>query len=543
MATHNLSPNPMFPSPGSWPRIRPWSLALLSGLGLLPLRADVRLPAIFGDHMVLQQEAALPVWGWADPGERVTVTFAGEMAQTVAGADGRWRTDLTPLAGGTPPNTLTVTGKNTVTLQDVLVGEVWLCSGQSNMEFKLTQADNGEAEILQASDGEIRLFLVARAMALAPRSDVTAHWQVCSPATVGNFSAVGYFFGKNLRAALHRPVGLIDSTWGATPAQSWTDLATLERDPLLRHYAQAFQKIAARFPGGDAEFAANAVVRAAEHPQPPPPGAPRPAWAAPQKTPTLLFNGMIAPLIPFAIRGAIWYQAEDNAENEARGSSFEYRTLFPALITDWRTQWRQGDFPFLFVQLPNLAVRPKADWPLVRESQLKTLALPQTGMAVSIDIGTAGFIHPPDKADVGYRLALAARHVAYGEKLVYAGPVFAGMKADGSQVRISFQPDSIGGGLIIGTTPWLDPKGTPIPTTRLLGFALAGPDRQWAPANAQIDGDTVVLSSPAVPNPVAVRYAWADNPACNLYNREGLPASPFRTDEWDEPSLRAPVGQ
>jgi sialate O-acetylesterase len=213
----------------------------------------------------------------------------------------------------------------------------------------------------------------------------------------------------------------------------------------------------------------------------------------------------------------------------------EYRVLFPAMITDWRSLWQEGDFPFLFVQLPNFAGRPKALWPLVRESQLKTLSLPNTGMAVTIDIGTAGFIHPSDKADVGYRLSLAARHVAYGESLVYTGPRYDAMQTEGSEVRISFQNDSVGRGLVIGTTPWIDPKATvTISKTVLEGFTVAGADQRWVKADARIDGNTVVLSSPRVPNPVAVRYAWADNPACNLYNKEGLPASPFRTDVWAE---------
>jgi sialate O-acetylesterase len=470
----NRHPTPLFPAQLLTP-------ALVLLLGLVPARADVKLPALFGDHMVLQQEATLPVWGWADPGEKVRVAFAGKSAEATAGADGKWRADLPALPAGTPPGTLVIAGKNTLTIRDVLVGDVWLCSGQSNMELTLAKSDHADAAIAQATDDQIRLFHVARQLALAPRDDVHASWQVCSPATVLHFSAAGYFFALNLRPVLQRPIGLIESDWGATPAQSWTDLPTLQANRRLQHYAEAYAKFAARYPRGDAEFAVSPALTAGL-PNPaatPTPGSPRPAASNMQKTPTLLFDGMIAPLIPFAIKGAIWYQGEDNADNEAPGAAMEYRVLFPAMITDWRMLWHEGDFPFLFVQLPNFSGRPKALWPLVRESQLKTLSLPKTGMAVTIDIGTAGFIHPSDKADVGLRLSLAARHIAYGENLVSTGPRYKAMKTEGSAVRISFQKDSVGGGLVIGSTPWIDPKATvTISKTVLEGFTVAGADQR-----------------------------------------------------------------
>ena len=266
--------------------------------------------------------------------------------------------------------------------------------------------------------------------------------------------------------------------------------------------------------------------------QPKPPVAPPAGPAGKRGDPVLLFNGMIAPLIPYAIKGVIWYQGENNANSTAVAR--EYATLFPAMISGWRKLWKQGDFPFLFVQFANFHGGASNDWAMLRESQVKTLSLPHTGMAVIIDIGTGANIHPPDKADVGARLALAARHVAYGENLVYTGPMYEGMKPQGEGIRVSFRPDSVGGGLVIGTAPWTDPKAAPVSKTELEGFVIAGEDQKWVEAQARIEGGGVVVSSALVPKPVAVRYAWANDPRCNLYNKEGLPASPFRTDTWDE---------
>ncbi len=519
--------------------------------------ADVKLPAIFGDHMVLQQEATLPVWGWAAPGEKVTVSFEKSKAEATADADGKWRADLAPIPAGTAAGKLVVAGKNTITLDDVLVGDVWLCSGQSNMEFRIGR------DATKAKDDQIRLFHVAHQLAIAPRTDVVGKWEVCSPETAGDFSAVGYYFGKDLRADLHRPIGLIESSWGGTGAQEWTDLPTLEANPKLRHYAETMQKINAQFPQGDADYAekiaasdkaanewkakiaadtayqsalkdwqaAAAKAKADGQPTPaqPKPPTPPPSSKTPGRgNPTLIFNGMIAPLVPFAMKGVIWYQGENNANNSFNAQ--EYRTLFPAMIEDWRKLWHEEKLPFLFVQLANFESHTNA-WAELREAQLKTLSLPKTGMAVIIDIGTGDNIHPPDKADVGERLSLAARHIVYGENLAYTGPIFDSMKVEDGKVRISFKPDSIGGGLIIGKTPWQDPKAKPLSTTEVEGFAIAGADQKWVKADAKIEGDHVVVSSPEVAHPTAVRYGWADNPRCNLYNKEGLPASPFRTDE------------
>jgi sialate O-acetylesterase len=514
------------------------AVCLLPGL----VRADVRLPGIFGNHMVLQQAATLPVWGWANPKEKVIVTLGNERAETTAGSDGKWRINLPALPTGTPAGTLRVAGTNTITFDDVLVGEVWLCSGQSNMELPLTKTDNAAGAAAQANDPLLRLCTVPWNLALAPRDDFSPTtpaadiWEVCTPETVGKFSAVGYYFGKNLRAALKRPVGLIEDAWGGTAAQVWTDPATLQSDPVFHHYVEEQGKFAAKYPGGDTEFAAQMAAQTQPGQKP---GASLVRRGYGPTIPSSLFDAMIHPLIPFAIKGVIWYQGEDNA---APASALEYARLFPAMITGWRTLWKEGDFPFLYVQLANLAQRYRDNWPLVREAQLKTLSLPNTGMAVATDIGTADFIHPPDKADVGLRLSLLARHIAYGENIVCSGPLYASMKVEGARIRISFRPDTIGGGLVIGSAPWRDPKANAIAsTTELQGFMIAGQDRKWVDARATIDGGSVVVSSEQVPNPTAVRYAWAQSPLANLYNKSGLPASPFRTDQWDPKSSTDPA--
>ncbi len=538
-----------------------FGLANLTGL-----HAEVKLPAIFGDHMVLQQEAKLPVWGWADPGEKVVVTFGAAKAEATAGADGKWRINLPAVPAGIPPGVLVVAGKNVITISDVLVGDVWLCTGQSNMEWQLRSAHNAKEEIPKANDGQLRLFHVLTTLAIEPRADLIGSWEICSPKTVQNFTAIGYFFGKDLRAALNRPIGLIESSCGGTSVQAWTSLAALEAVPSIRHHVEAFKQFAANFPGGDAEFAANqeayrkwqrqvhddptyqaalkdwtatsTKAKAAGQPVPP---QPVPSLPAPRKISfggrcaTIWFNGTLAPVIPYAIKGAIWFQGEGNAGSAA--DSLEYRILLPTLIADWRTRWGQGDFPFLIGQISNTGTLAKtadeaANWALLRESQSKTLSVANTGMAVSVDLDPAGDVHFTDKVDVGSRLALAARHVAYGEKLVYSGPVYVSMKVEGGSVRVAFKEDSVGGGLIIGSSPWSDPKMPPFSKTELQGFAIAGGDKKWVWAEAKIDGNTIVVTNPTVTRPVAVRYAWADNPPCNLYNKEGLPASPFRTDQW-----------
>jgi sialate O-acetylesterase len=647
--------------------------ALVAGGTLLAtptLHAEAKLAGVFGDNMVLQADMPVPVWGTANAGETVVVRFAGQEAAATADADGRWRATLAPLASGTA-GTLTVTADREIACQEVVVGEVWICSGQSNMEWNVAGANDAAKEIAAASFPLIRRFNVPNTVSDRPESEVVGTWQVCTPETVGGFTAVGYYFAREIHRATGKPIGLIQSDWGGTPAQAWTPLATLRDTPELAHYAESLAKdfpkearadlaarqaeydhavanarvadpgneglakgwadpatdqadwapivvpgpweerglpiegavwfrkdvdIPAAWAGQDLSLSLGAIddfdvtyydnvqvgatgaetpnhwstprsyripgnlvkpgraviaVRAFDHfgaggftgkpaelhlgpgtgepialagewrhrvehriePVKLPPRPQAQSWM-----PSGLYNAMIHPLIPYAIRGAIWYQGESNA-----GRAVEYRTLFPAMITAWRQAWNQGDFPFLFVQLANFHARDPlpvtTPWALLREAQTMTLALPNTAMAVAIDIGEADDIHPRNKQDVGLRLALPARAIAYGEKdLVHAGPAYAAMAPDGNRIRLSFK--NLGGGLTV--------RGE-----ALKGFAVAGEDRKFAWADARIEGDEVVVGSDAVPAPVAVRYAWGNNPEATLYNREGLPAVPFRTDTWE----------
>ncbi len=486
---------------------------------------DIRLPAVFGDHMVLQREAPVPVWGWADEGEVVTVSVAGQTKSATAGADGRWMVKLDPLKPGGDPVELTVVGKNTRTLKDVLVGEVWIGSGQSNMEWHVEKAADAEKEIAAAKWPAIRLFTAEKTVADEPKDDVKGTWAACSPETIPAFSAVLYYFGRELHRTLDVPVGLIHSSWGGTPAESWTTKETLAANPDLRPVQERWAKRMEEYPAARAVWdeavgkhkAAVAQAKADKKPEPPGPGWPPMGPDHPHQ-PSCLWNGMIHPLVPFAIRGVIWYQGENNADR-----AFQYRTLFPAMIQDWRKAWGAGNFPFLFVQLAAFHdPKPEpadATWAELREAQTMTLALPATGQASAIDIGDPKDIHPKNKQEVGRRLAIIALKNAYGKMdVVWSGPMFESAKFDGDRVRIAFK--HVGGGLA-------SKDGAAVK-----GFAIAGEDRKFVWADAAIDGPTVVVSSPKVAKPVAVRYAWADYPECNLMNKEGLPANPFRTDDW-----------
>jgi sialate O-acetylesterase len=629
------------------------------------LSADVRLPAIFTDHMVLQRDQKVPVWGWAGPGDTITVEINGQRTNARADRDGSWRASLSPMpAGG--PHTLTVTGRNTITLNDVLVGEVWLASGQSNMWWPVMAGEYGvkdrKAEVAAANHPNLRFFTVPAATSLAPKIDCDATgWVACSPESVAGFSAVAYFFGRDLHQATGVPVGLIHSSWGGTVCEAWTSEGALKKlpdfAPLIQRmkdeapniekaeadYQQAMAAWTAQLAGYDQGHEGEVPIwaareldttewRTAQLPglwenagypdldgymwyrkvlelpedwagkdltlslgpindmdrtyfngtlvgshegqtyasvprtysvpgslvvphvnvvavrvydqanvggihgnedqlyvtlagvadapviplagvwQNRPGAYLRDVPAAPEppvlrsgdpNVPTVLYNAMIAPIVPYGIQGAIWYQGESNASR-----AYQYRTLFPAMISDWRAQWDQGDFPFLFVQLANFMKREdrpvESAWAELREAQAMTLDLPNTGMAVAIDIGEADDIHPQNKQEVGRRLSLWARHLAGGEQLVYSGPLYRAHQIEGNTIRIQF--DHTAGGL-----KTLDQA----PVT---GFAIAGQD--------------VVVSSPAVPQPTAVRYSWGDNPDCNLYNAANLPASPFRTDTW-----------
>ena len=486
--------------------------------------ADVKLPAVIGDNMVLQQGGKVSIWGWADPNEEVMVgvSWHNMMFAVTADKDGKWSFKMTPPEVGGPYE-MTLNGKNSITIKNILVGEVWVASGQSNMQWAVNQSANPDEEIAEANYPKIRLFYVTRKVAETPQSDCEGSWVECSPETVPGFSAVAYYFGRHLHKELDVPVGLIHTSWGGTPAEAWTRREVLEANPDCEPILKRYDDAVAKYPQAMEEYEQKLAewkeavekAKAEGKKSSQRPGAP--FGPGNPHSPAGLYNAMIAPLIPYGIQGAIWYQGESNA-----GRAYQYRTLFPAMIKNWRKDWGQGQFPFLFVQLANfMDTKPEPDessWAELREAQTMTLALPNTGMAVIIDIGEADDIHPKNKQDVGKRLALWALAETYGNKLVYSGPIYKSMKVDGSSIVLKF--DHIGGGLVA--------KGG----EELKGFSIAGADRKFVWADAKIEGDKVVVSSDKVSEPVAVRYAWADNPVCNLYNAEGLPASPFRTDDW-----------
>ncbi len=470
--------------------------------------AAVVLPTLFTDGLVLQAGQANPVWGTTEPGADVRVSIAGQSKSATAAADGKWSLKLDPLPPG-GPHELTVEGKPALVVKDVLVGEVWVCSGQSNMEMTVNSSAAADAEKAGAKFPQIRLFTVPKKQADAPQTAIAASWKVCSPETVGNFSAVGYFFGRTLNQSLKTPIGLIHTSWGGTAAELWTRRGVLEGNPVLKPIVDNFATRMAKWEADSAKHKEAAEKAKAE-------GKPAPRAPGKPMAPSCLYNGMIAPLLPYGIRGAIWYQGESNA-----GQAKQYETLFPEMIKNWRADWAQGDFPFGFVQLANFQKREEkpseSGWAELRDAQTKTLALSNTGMAVIIDIGDAVDIHPKNKQDVGLRLAAWAEAKVYGKARVYSGPMYERLKVEGGKARISFT--HTGGGLVA--------KGG-----KLSGFAVAGEDRNFVWADAVVDGATVLVSAAGVAKPVAVRYGWGNNPDCTLYNQEGFPASPFRTDDW-----------
>jgi sialate O-acetylesterase len=616
--------------------------------------AEVSLPKIFSDNMVLQQDSPVRIWGWADEGEEVTVNFNGQAIKSICDKNGNWQVKLKSMSAG-GPHKMMVQAKNKIEFKNILIGEVWICSGQSNMEWTVSNSLNSKQEIANADHPTIRLFTVKRALSSVPKKDVSdGKWQICNSSTIEQFSAVGYFFGRELNQSLDVPIGLISTNWGGTVSETWTSrgtmemfpefsdkLAELEKTDLEKLYDAAIMELregkgdlgmnekwhmkssvpvkwqkmtipqrweGAGLPGVDgivwfmkeitlsAEEAVKSMVlhigpvdnsdntyvngiqvgsieripdKVREYTVTPEvlkvgkniicvrvtdygggggiwgkkdkiyykigdkkiglagewsyrigrSKVPKILLVGPNSFPTLLYNGMINPLLPFAIKGVIWYQGESNARR-----AYQYRDLFPAMITDWRKNWGQGDFPFLFVQLANFKKASEmpgdSDWAELREAQAMALKLPNTGMAVIIDIGEADNIHPKNKQDVGYRLAQNAKKIAYDQDIVYTGPLYKSMKIEGNKIRISF--NNFGSGLKIK-----DRYGY------LKGFTIAGDDKKFVWAKAYIEGTDVIVSSDVVIKPVAVRYGWADNPDdVNLYNIEGFPASPFRTDAW-----------
>lgn len=514
-------------------------------------QAAVRVPAIIGEHMVLQAGANTPLWGWADPGEKVTVTVGAARASTVAGPDGKWRVVFTDLQPGDTPVRVSIAGENLLVFENVLIGDVWLCSGQSNMALPLRRVvgrDAGDPRGLgQASHPLIRVFKLPKETCLEPQADCRGSWAVCTPESAREFSATGYFFGREIQRNAKIPVGLINACRGGSSGQMWTSLEGLQSEPALATYvAQAraatadypqrrqryldWKAQAARWPETLQRWEDDAArARAAGNEPPPKPAPPeadvgRPVGMDPweddvMNSPTVLFNGMISPLIPFGIKGAIWYQGEGNADEWDL-----YRTLFPALVRDWRARWGRGDFPVYAVQLSSFGPprdRPgESNWAAFREVQAELQEIvTNSGIAVTIDIGCATDIHPLSKEEVGRRLSLVALARTYGHAIEYSGPRYERMEVARGTVRLHFT--HAGAGLVAK-------GGGPLER-----FAVAGADRAFVWADAAIDGETVVVSSPGVPSPVAVRYAWDFNPdGCNLCNAAGLPALPFRTDSW-----------
>jgi sialate O-acetylesterase len=511
-------------------------------------RADVKLHGLFTDNMVLQRDSTAPVWGWADDGEQVTVEFRGKKVSTSA-RGGTWMVKLGKLKAGGPEE-LKVTGKNSVTLRNVLVGEVWIASGQSNMEWPMRASFNAQDDILPAKNPNLRLYTVPKLKANEPVKNVESAWKETAPGSVSNFSAVAYYFGLKLQKDLGVPVGMIHTSWGGSPAEVWI------REPVLAANAGYQRDILDAYPPQQKKFEEAVAQWEKEQAEAKSEGKgftkrrPSAGWK-----PSELYNGMIAPLIPYAIKGAIWYQGESNA-----GRAHQYRTLFPDMITNWRKDWGQGDFPFLEVQLaPFLAIKDEpaeSTWAELREAQLlATKVLPKVGMAVITDAGDPKDIHPIWKKPVGERLELAARAIAYGEKINYSGPVYRSMKVKGDKVVLSFDHVGAGlGGMQIHSdkVPGAEnPQGIALKYNSgkgwlnfpLAGFAIAGEDRKFVWARAEVEGDKVVVSSPQVSKPVAVRYGWADCPVVNFacspgFQQPVLPASPFRTDDW--PMITAP---
>ena len=497
-------------------------LAVVLGQGPAS-KAAVGPHGLFSDGMVLQQGVQVPIWGTADDGERVSVRFQGQEVITTA-RGGKWGIGLNALTAGGPA-TMTIVGTNRIEIRNVLVGEVWVCSGQSNMAMRVARCENADAVIARSANPMIRLFTVQRNVADEPVADITGiQWMECNPESVAKFSGVGYFFGRELQEKLGVPVGLINSSYGGTPAEAWTSRDALKAAPELKSVFDYHGQVAKKYPQqlegynealATHEQAAAEAKKAGKKP-PRKPRQPRDPMTSPHR-PGVLYNGMIRPLQPYAIAGAIWYQGESNATR-----AYEYQTLFPAMIRDWRETWGQGEFPFLLVQLApfrKIVHEPvESDWAELRETQrLTTLRVPRTAMAVITDVGDETNIHPKRKEPVGKRLALAARAIGYGEKIVYSGPTYKDVRIEGEMAIITF--GHVGSGLAA--------KGG-----LLKGFTVAGADRKFHNAEARIQSRTVVVRSPHVPKPAAVRYGWANYPLGNLWNKEGLPASPFRTDEF-----------
>lgn len=505
-----------------------FSLAIAAGLLAAAVRAELRLPTILSDHMVLQQKQANPIWGWDDPGTRVQVSFGGRTYQGVAGADGRWVVKLDAAPANATPQTLTVEGTSRRQVMDILIGEVWVCSGQSNMAFRLTSDWNGDLEAAASHFPQIRLITVPRVGTQELQTLFKGQWEAATPETAIAFSAVGFLYGRYLHQILGVPVGLINDSWGGSPAEGWIRRSRLEQDARFQQImatavareaeAQTPQAMAAHEAALAKHKAAAEKALAEKRTPPNPPPAPS-AYLASNARPGNIFNGMLYPIIGYGIKGVIWYQGESNATR-----AHEYGELFPFLIQEWRREWGQGDFPFYWVQLADFraekAEPAESDWAELREAQTRTLRLPNTGQAVITDLGEGKDIHPRNKHDVAARLVRWALARDYGMTLPYRSPEYQEAQFKGGRAVVTFN----GYGSKLRLFDVEQPRG----------FALCGADRVWHWASGRVTGENQIeLWSDAVREPVAVRYGWADNPTGNVFSADGLPLTPFRTDDFD----------
>jgi len=484
-------------------------------------RAEVKLARLFVDHAVLQREIKVPIWGEAAPGERVQVSFRKQTTETIADAQGRWRVTLDPMQASKEPSELIVKASYEIRLADVLVGDVWLCSGQSNIEWQVSRSDHSAEDIAEADYPLIRQFLVSRQPVSLDSLQPRESWTVCSPTTVGDFTGVGYFFAREIHRNLTVPIGLINSSWGGTPIEAWMSDEALVSNPAFQIVFRRWADEIAAFPerrrayehaqADWVERAAAAKTKGQEF-RTAAPRSPGSLWD--QNKPTRLFTTMIAPLFPGALRGVVWYQGETNG-----GRPREYEALLGAMMNDWRHRGGQGDFPFLVVQLPNYASdnAEGTDWARLREAQANaTRKEPNAAIAVTIDVGDPHDVHPTNKKEVGHRLALLARGKVYGQAIACEGPVFASAAPEVGGMRVQFH-----------NAEKLHARGGTV-----LGLEIAGTDQKFFPANGTIEGESVLVTSAQVRTPMAVRYAWRNAPSANLYNAAELPAAPFRSDAW-----------
>jgi sialate O-acetylesterase len=507
----------------------------LAAIAASTAQAELFMPAIFSDHMVLQQQLANPVWGWDKPGTEVKVSFGPQSKTAKAGEDGRWEVKLDPLTATAKPATMQVAGSTSKTFRNVVVGEVWICSGQSNMQWPVQASDDADVEIMTAKFPQIRILSVPQVGTQEAQRDFIGRWAECSPTTIADFSAVGYSFGRVLHQALEVPIGLIDNAWGGSAAEAWVRRDLLEGDPrfqrlmenaVKQEFAMATPEAKARHEAALAKWkkAAAEAKQAGKPFTTRAPSSPE-TWLKGQARPANIYNGVLLPTIGYGIKGVIWYQGESNSSR-----AYEYASLFPFMIEHWRREWKQGDFPFYWVQLADFKDEVQkpgdSDWAELRESQTKTQsAIKNGGQAVIIDLGEGRDIHPRNKRDVAERLARLALAKDYGKTIPHRSPEYKSVEFKGDQATVTI--DTFGSSLYT------------FDVTEAVGFAVCGEDKVWHWAKATLVGtDKVKVHSDAVSKPVAVRYAWADNPVCNVYSKDGLPLTPFRTDDF--PMITAP---